>query len=130
MNVTNLSTEERIRLFNEWLEFREKYKDLEDFSQDNLGYYLEGNDIYLTKEQSEDPNYILPEWNESLPDWVIEESKNIGKKCIASRGVPGILQDTQTNAELVLMVSMRPFQGQGEGSNPLFCTIHINNIAG
>lgn len=42
MNVTNLSTEERIRLFNEWLEFREKYKDLEDFSQDNLGYYLEG----------------------------------------------------------------------------------------
>lgn len=92
MNVTNLSTEERIRLFNEWLEFREKYKDLEDFSQDNLGYYLEGNDIYLTKEQSEDPNYILPEWNESLPDWVIEESKNIGKKCIASRGVPGIFK--------------------------------------
>lgn len=92
MNVTNLSTEERIRLFNEWLEFREKYKDLEDFSQDNLGYYLEGNDIYLTKEQSEDPNYILPEWNEPLPDWVIEESKNIGKKCIASRGVPGIFK--------------------------------------
>lgn len=81
MNVTNLSTEERIRLFNEWLEFREKYKDLEDFSQDNLGYYLEGNDIYLTKEQSSDPNYKIPEWNESLPDWMIEESKNIGKRC-------------------------------------------------
>ena len=33
-------------------------------------------------------------------------------------------------AELVLMVSMRPFQGQGESSNLLFCTIinTLNNI--
>jgi hypothetical protein len=95
MNVTNLSIEERLKLFNEWLEFRRKYDDMDEslsLDDPDFGYYIEGNDIYLTKEQSEDPNYILPEWGQPLPDWMIEESKNIGKKCIASRGVPGIFK--------------------------------------
>ena len=84
MNVTNLSIEERLKLFNEWLEFRRKYDDMDEslsLDDPDFGYYIEGNDIYLTKEQSSDPNYKIPEWNELLPDSMIEESKNIGKRC-------------------------------------------------
>lgn len=84
MNVTNLSNEERERLFQEWLNFRKEIDDSDtDLSWDHpdFWYYTEGNDVYLTKEQIEDPDYILPEWGQSLPDWMREESKFIGKKC-------------------------------------------------
>lgn len=30
MNVTNLSIEERLKLFNGWLEFRRKYDDMDE----------------------------------------------------------------------------------------------------
>ena len=78
MDVSNLPENERIELFNKWISNRKRNGEF-DF----------GNEINFTKSQLSDPNYIIPEWECSLPEWVFSKklSEMIGCKC--STGTPG-----------------------------------------
>ena len=96
MNVTNLSKEERLKLFQEWMDANKKANE-EGYNPDITskdGYYLTfGHDYDISKEELEDPNFYLIEWGESskLPYWMRQMADKIGKRCtIDCSGETGI----------------------------------------
>ena len=91
MNVSDLPSEERIRLYKEWQEYNDNREESLDFDDPNFTYSVFGHDMYFTKEQLEDPNYIVPEFGMGLPDWMRELSSKIGKRCKAHKDKVGTL---------------------------------------
>lgn len=79
MNVSDLPLEERIRLYKEWQEYNDSREEVVNFGDPDFAYSVFGHDMYFTKEQLEDPNYIVPEFGMGLPDWMRELSSKIGK---------------------------------------------------
>lgn len=90
MNVTTFPIEERERLFNKWLKDREVNK-LEVRSLDDPYqiYLTFGHDVDISKNDLENPNFKMPEWDK-IPEWVIDLAPKIGCKC-NSMGTTGIL---------------------------------------
>ena len=93
LDVTNLPKEERLRLFEEWLDARERDlngEEMNPFNSEYTEYLLEGHGMYLTKEELSDPSFPL-EW-EKLPEWVYEDIlPHIGKKIRYENYPEGIL---------------------------------------
>lgn len=89
MDVTNLSLEERKALFEKWLKDVEEYNKPRDLSDPYCQYLLFGHDVNITKEQLEDPDFVLLEWNEKLPDWMRKLAPKIGCRC-KTEGEEGI----------------------------------------
>lgn len=93
LDVTNLPKEERLRLFEEWRNAKEKdlnEEDMNSFNAEHTEYLLEGHGMYLTKEELSDPSFLL-EW-EKLPEWVYEDIlPHIGKKIRYENYPEGVL---------------------------------------
>nr|DAT90342.1 MAG TPA: hypothetical protein [Caudoviricetes sp.] len=93
LDVTNLPKEERLRLFEEWLDARERDlngEEMNPFNSEYTEYLLEGHGMYLTKEELSDPSFLL-EW-EKLPEWVYEDIlPHIGKKIRYENYPEGVL---------------------------------------
>lgn len=93
LDVTNLPKEERLRLFEEWRNARERDlngEEMNPFNAEYTEYLLEGHGMYLTKEELSDPSSFL-EW-EKLPEWVYEDIlPHIGKKIRYENYPEGIL---------------------------------------
>ena len=82
MKVHNFQIEKRMELFNRWVK-KEGEEDGDTFD----GYFYDGhfynggNYIYITPYQLQDPNYIIPEWNITIPSDLRKLYNKIGKLC-------------------------------------------------
>lgn len=75
MKVHNFPVEKRLELFNLW----SKKQEIKDNSE--VAIFDFGNDIYITPYQLQDPEYIIPEWNIKIPEYLRELYPKIGKLC-------------------------------------------------
>lgn len=76
MKVHNFQIEKRMELFNRWVKKRgERDNNFTKY------FYDEGNDIYITPYQLQDPDYIIPEWNMTIPSRLRKLYNKIGKLC-------------------------------------------------
>lgn len=62
MKVHNFQIEKRMELFNRWVKKRG-----ERDNNSTKYFYDRGNDIYITPYQLQDPDYIIPEWDMTIP---------------------------------------------------------------